>query len=120
MCFNSVWTESKGAKFRSFFDLIAIKDVSNSHGLEFTHNEISPVASSASSSARRSVTPFTGNLNSETKAHQDNIHFLQTELKSALKERKDYLLQNNINEEKKKWIHKRAKPLQQQEIEHNH
>lgn len=54
------------------------------------------------------------------KAHQDNVHFLQTELKPALKERKDYLLQNHINEEKKKWVHKRAEPLQQQEIEHNH
>lgn len=88
--------------------------------MEFTHNEISPVASSASSSAQRSVTPFTGSLNSEMKAHQDNVYFLQTELKPALKERKDYLLQNHINEEKKKWVHKRAEPLQQQEIEHNH
>ncbi|PHZ15671.1 uncharacterized protein RHIMIDRAFT_235014 [Rhizopus microsporus ATCC 52813] len=59
------------------------------------------------------------NLSSEIKAHQDRVHFLQTELKNVLKERKDYLLQNNVNGEKKKWINKRAEPSQQQESEHN-
>ncbi|CEG79988.1 hypothetical protein RMATCC62417_14388 [Rhizopus microsporus] len=83
-----------------------------------TSAETCPVNSITSSPARRSVTPSTGNLNSEIKAHQDRVHFLQTELKNVLKEHKDYLLQNNINEEKNKWIHRRAESLQQQETEH--
>ncbi|PHZ07462.1 uncharacterized protein RHIMIDRAFT_295933 [Rhizopus microsporus ATCC 52813] len=60
----------------------------------------------------------TGELNSEIRAHQDRVHFLQTKLKSVLKECKYYLLQNNINEDKKKWIRKRAGPLHQQETKH--
>lgn len=121
---RQVATESKGAIFGSFFDLITIKDVCKSYGLEIAHNmyllpdlktvcingtlkklisvETYPVASITSSPAQRSVTPSTGNLNSEIRTHQDKVPFLQTELKNFLKERKDYLLQNNINEGKKK------------------
>ncbi|RCH89595.1 hypothetical protein CU097_009212 [Rhizopus azygosporus] len=138
---RQIATESKDAMFGSFFDLIAIKDVCNSYGLEFAHDmyllpglktvringtlkklvpaETCPVTSITPSPARRSVTLPIGDLNSEIRTHQDRVHFLQIELKYVLKERKEYLLQNNINEEKKKWIHRRAEPLQQQETEHN-
>ncbi|KAL4208536.1 hypothetical protein AB4K20DRAFT_1987626 [Rhizopus microsporus] len=55
----------------------------------------------------------------KVRAHQDRVQLLQKELKNVLKESKDYLLQNNIKEEKKKWIHRRVEPLQQQETEYN-
>ncbi|CEG79071.1 hypothetical protein RMATCC62417_13584 [Rhizopus microsporus] len=116
-------TESKDAIFSSFFDLIAIRSICNDYGLKFAHNmlmllglkyvrltgtlkklvpaETCRVTSSPTNPTQRATTQATRRLKNEIKGHQDKAHSLQAELRKLLKERKDYILQNNVKELKK-------------------
>ncbi|CEG72525.1 hypothetical protein RMATCC62417_08073 [Rhizopus microsporus] len=134
-------TESKDAIFSSFFDLTAIRSICNNYGPEFAHNmlmlpglkyvrltgtlkklvpaETCRVTSSPTTPTQRATAQATGHLKNEIKGHQNKAHSLQAELRELLKKRKDYILQNNVKELKKNWIHRRHEPLSQRETRLN-